>query len=114
MDYAKEMERILAAANQAGQQYLDNHFDGKDWGCCGFAWVVIQPKHKGNTKDGKAERVTIRSMGFELDYTGKNFSLWNPSNLPCQNIDAKEVGARKAAAMLRELGFNAYSQSRLD
>ena len=99
------------AARTAAKAFYDKHGD-RD--CCGFAWVTIYPKHKGNTKDGKAERVVIRDMGVELDWTGKSFQMWNPSKHPAQNIDTKEAGARAAAEVLRKHGFNAYAGSRLD
>ena len=108
------VEQIAAQAKTAGKAYLDKHFGGADWGMCGFAWVNIKPKHKGNTKLGKEERKVLREMGFELDWTGKEFQWWNPSGLSCQNIDAKYEGAVVAARILREHRFNAYAGSRLD
>ena len=76
--------------------------------------MTIHPRHKGNTRAGRAERETLREMGFSLDWTGKSFQLWNPSNHSCQNVDTKEAGAHAAAAVLRRYGFDAYAGSRLD
>lgn len=104
----------LDAAKVVGQAYLDSYFNGQDRGACGFAWVNIRPKHKGNTRDGKAERFILRAMGFELDWTGKEFQYWNPSKLSCQNVDAKHAGAVACAKVLRSYGFQAYAGSRLD
>ena len=50
----------------------------------------------------------------DRDYTGKRFSLWNPSKSHFQNIDCKEAGARAAAKVLEDVGFDAYANSRLD
>lgn len=108
------IEEIKNAAAFEADAYLKQNYDGVDDGPCGFAWVNIVPKHKGNTKDGKAERVAIRAMGFELDYTGKRFMMWNPSGNGCQNMDAKLAGARVAARMLREHGFDADAFCRYD
>lgn len=104
-------EMTAAAVSAAAAKYAEI---GGDRYACGFAWVSIDPKHKGNTKAGKAERVTIREMGFELDWTGKTFQLWNPSKHGAQNIDTKEAGARAAAEVLRKYGFSAHAGSRLD
>lgn len=101
-------------ARDTGQAYLDRHYGGQDHGACGFAWVTIYPKHKGNTKAGKEERKILRAMGFELDWTGKSFQMWNPSGLACQNVDAKHQGAHAAALVFRKYGFAAYAGSRLD
>jgi hypothetical protein len=45
-----------AKAKEAAESFLIKHYVGQDWGACGFAWVKIQPEHKGNTKLGKIER----------------------------------------------------------
>lgn len=105
---------MLAQAKAAADKFYADSMGGNDWGACGFAWVTVYPEHKGNTKAGKAERVTLREMGFELDWTGKSFQMWNPSKHPAQNIDTKEAGARAAADVLRKHGFAAAAGSRLD
>ena len=102
------------AAVDATNTYINDVLKGEDAFACGFAWVDIYPKFKGNTRDGKAERKVIRELGFELDYTGKTFSLWNPSKSYFQNIDCKEAGARAAARFLKFYGFDAFANSRLD
>lgn len=101
------------AANAAGKEFLDNHYGGADCGSCGFAWVNIHEhngvKIKGNTKLGHA----LKRIGIEQDYR-RVFQIWNPSNLPVQNIDSKEAGAEAAAQVLRKYGFTAYAGSRMD
>lgn len=87
---------------------------GGDRYACGFAWVTIYPKHKGNTRDGRAERKLLEEMGFRKDWTGKAYEYWNPSKWGGQNVDVKEAGARAAADVLRKYGFTAYAGSRLD
>ena len=114
MDYKATVYEAKFDAKRAAIDYLDAHFNGQDSGACGFAWVNIRPKHKGNTKLGKEERKVLREMGFELDWTGKEFQWWNPSGLGAQNVDCKYVGARAAAKVLCEAGFDAYASSRLD
>ena len=110
----KIRQEAWAAAVVATDKYIQEHLAGEDKYACGFAWVNIYPKHKGNTKLGREERKAIRAMGLELDYTGKRFSWWNPSNCGFQNIDCKEEGARAAATVLQAHGFDAYAGSRLD
>lgn len=112
MDIVAVNSEMLAAAKAAADAKFAEI--GGDRYACGFAWVTVYPKHKGNTKLGKAERVVLRDMGFELDWTGKTFQLWNPSKHPCQNIDTKEAGARAAARVLIAHGFDASAGSRLD
>ena len=106
--------QMLDAATDATDTYINDVLKGEDAFACGFAWVNIYPKFKGNTKDGKAERKVIRELGFELDYTGNRFSLWNPSKSGFQNRDCKEAGARAAARFLKFYGFDAFANSRLD
>lgn len=105
---------FLKVSKEAGQTYFDHYLQGHDRGMCGFAWVNVCPGHKGNTKEGRAERKVLRELGFELDWTGKVFSFWDPSGLPYQNIDAKHAGAAAGAEYLRTWGFKAYAGSRLD
>ena len=106
--------QMFDAAHDATETYIKDVLKGEDAFACGFAWVNIDPRFKGNTLSGRMERKRIRELGFELDYTGKRFSLWNPSKSHFQNIDCKEAGARAAAKVLEDLGFDAYPNSRLD
>ena len=102
------------AAYEAATDLLFKWYGGEDQGACGFAWVNVRPEHKGNTKAGKSERAILRRMGFELDWTGKEFQWWNPSNLGVQNVDSKKAGAIACARVLNAHGFRAYASSRLD
>lgn len=111
-----DLNVIKAEMLQAAKDAADDMYKriGGDRYACGFAWTTIYPKHKGNTKDGKAERKIIEALGFRKDYTGKAYEYWNPSGSPVQNVDIKEAGARAAAEVLRKYDFNAYAGSRLD
>ena len=106
--------QIETEAHAVAQAFLDKHYGGQDAGACGFAWVTIYPEHKGNTKLGKEERKVFRALGADLDWTGKTFQIWNPAKIGCQNIDAKEAGARKASEILNANGIKASAGSRLD
>lgn len=113
MDIQLVHSLALAEAKAATEAQLAKW--GGDFGMCGFAWVTVTPKEKGNTKGGRAERKMLESIGFEKDWTGKNWQLWNPAKYPGQNIDIKEAGARAYAAKMRELtGLDAWAGSRLD
>lgn len=114
MDHIAIMYEAKFEARRVGQAFLDEYYGGQDAGMCGFAWVNIRPANKGNTKAGKEERKVLRAMGFELDWTGKEFQWWNPSGLHVQNVDALHQGASAAAKYLREQGFSAYAGMRLD
>ena len=113
MNYTQtEVENILAEAKQAARQAADKFFQeklgGQDRYSCGFAWVNIYGI-KGNTRMGK----TLKAAGIKQDYS-KAFSIWNPSEHNCQNIDTKEAGAEAAAKIFEKYGFQAYAGSRLD
>jgi hypothetical protein len=113
MDYTKDqVVAIVAEAKQAAREAAEKFFQerlgGQDQFACGFAWVEIFGV-KGNTKLGK----TLKAAGLEQNYN-KAFSIWNPSDLHCQNIDTKEEGARAAAKVFEKYGFRAYAGSRLD
>lgn len=108
------IELAKSAASQTASAYLDFWLGGEDGYPCGFAWVDIEPAHKGNTKNGKAERAILTDMGFKLNHTGKIFTMWNPSGLSLQNMDAKYAGAVAAANVLRKAGFTATAGCRLD
>ena len=105
---------MLAEAKAAADKFFQEKLGGQDAYACGFAWVTVYPKFKGNTKDGKAERKVLAEMGFEKDWTGKAYQVWNPSGHHCQNVDTKEAGAVAAANVLKKYGFKAYAGSRLD
>ena len=96
------------AAHAAAHQYFYDQLGGRDQYACGFAWVDIYGV-KGNTKLGKA----LSAAGVRKSYT-KSLQMWNPSKFGCQNVDTLEAGARAAAAVFKQYGFEAYAGSRLD
>ena len=103
------------AAAKAAQEYVDKHFGGGDNFPCGFAWVTYTPKHKGNTRLGKEERTMIELAGFEKDWTGKQWQIWNPGRWRGQNVDAKIAAADAfAKAFERSTGVTLFVGSRLD
>jgi hypothetical protein len=114
MDINAVRNEMIDAAKAASDALFRKYGSTDMIGACGFAWVTILPKHKGNTKSGKAERKILTSMGFRKDWTGKAYELWNPSGYGGQNVDIKEAGADAAAQVLKGYGFNAYAGSRLD
>ena len=112
-NYSKEqMISIVAEAKQAAYdaayKFFMDKLEGRDQYACGFAWTNIYGI-KGNTKMGKV----LKEAGVRQDYT-KAFQLWNPSGLHVQNVDTLEEGARAAAEVFRNYGFEAYAGSRLD
>jgi hypothetical protein len=82
---------------------------GGDQGACGFAWVDVFVD-RTNSKQAKE----LIKAGFRKDYKPKCLSMWNPGELPVQNIDIKEAGAYAYANFLTALGLKAYAGSRLD
>jgi hypothetical protein len=120
MDTIAVRDETLTAAAEAAQDYINQWkrtTGGNAYGepmYCGFAWVTVYPKHKGNTRDGKLERRLLEEMGFRKDWTGKAYELWNPSKWGGQSMDVKEAGARAAARVLQKYGYTAYAGSRAD
>ena len=108
------LKQITDAAHKAANEYFQDTLGGRDRLPCGFAWVRVYPKFKGNTQEGREERKELRRLGFEKNYTSRVFELWNPSGLPVQNVDVKYVGAQAAADLMQEHGFTAYPGQRLD
>ena len=113
MNYTKDQVVAIVAeakaeARRVAEQFFQEKLGGQDQFACGFAWVNIHGI-KGNTKMGK----TLKAAGLKQDYT-KAFSIWNPSEMHCQNIDTKEAGAYAAAKVFEKYGFTAYAGSRLD
>ena len=96
------------AAYAAANTFFQEQLGGQDQYACGFAWVNIYGI-KGNTKVGKA----LKELGIRPSYEG-GLQWWNPSRFGCQNVDTLEVGARAAAQVLENYGFEAYAGSRLD
>lgn len=95
-------------ARQAAEKYFQEQLGGVDRYACGFAWVVLQGI-KGNTKLGKM----LKAAGVKQNWA-REFEIWNPSGMGCQNVDTKEAGADAAAKVFRKYGFDAHAQSRLD
>jgi hypothetical protein len=100
--------KAMAAAQTAAQAFSDRHFNGRDGGACGFAWVNVY-KVRSNSKLGKA----LSEVGFRKGYGG-GLQLWNQW-WSGQSVDAAEHGATAYAQVLvQELNLEAYSGSRLD
>ena len=104
-------EQVLEGKKLAEQASIDmyNRMGRKDQFACGFAWVEV---FVDRTNSKQAQELI--KAGFRKDYKPKCLSMWNPGDLPVQNIDIKEAGADAMATYLRSLGLNAYSGSRLD
>jgi hypothetical protein len=107
-EVAEIVRRAEAAAHAAAHQFFYNKLGGKDQYACGFAWVDIYGV-RSNSKVGKA----LAAAGIRKSYQ-KSLQMWNPSKFGCQNVDTLEEGARAAAAVFKQYGFEAYAGSRLD
>lgn len=109
----EEVQAIVAEAKSEARKAADEFFQeklgGEDKYACGFAWVDIYGI-KGNTKLGK----TLKAAGIERSDWKKCYSIWNPADHNCQNIDTKEAGALAAQKVFEKYGFRAFAGSRLD
>jgi hypothetical protein len=113
MNYTQEQVNNIVAeakseARVAAEKFFKERLGGQDQYACGFAWVEIT-KIKGNTKLGRM----LKAAGVKQDWK-RTFSIWNPSDMHCQNVDTKEAGADAAAKVFEKYGFSAYAGSRLD
>lgn len=97
------------AARQAAEQYFQTQLNGQDQYPCGFAWCDIYDI-RGNTRLGKM----LTAAGVRKNTYTKTHQVWNPSQMPVQNVDCLEAGANAAAAVFRKHGLKAYSGSRWD
>ena len=117
--YKHTMERnIMVTAEQikAGKTLAEqatvamyNRMGRKDAYAWGFAWVDVFVD-RTNSKQARE----LIAAGFKKDYKPKCLSMWNPGELPVQNIDIKEAGASAAAQVFTRHGFVAYAGSRAD
>ena len=105
---ANEIQKGVELAKQASIAMYDR-MGRKDQFACGFAWVEVYVD-RTNSKQAKE----LLKAGFRKDYKPRCLSMWNPGDLPVQNIDIKEAGADAMATYLRSLGLAAYAGSRLD
>ena len=88
---AREMERQL----------------GRDWGLCGFAWIVVE--------DGRSPIVReMKRLGIGSKNHGKGWMVWGPGNSRFQNVDVHAEAARAYAGVLQKAGIVAHACSRLD
>ena len=100
---------ILNKAKQAAKKAaLKCLAENGQHGACGFAWV-----HVDGVKSTKI-RNAMYAAGFRKPFGRSGIQLWNPAGMPVQSVAILEAGADAYAAVLRENGFNAYANSRLD
>jgi hypothetical protein len=110
-------EQIISAVHGAksearahAQKYFYEKLGGIDQYACGFAWVNIYGV-RSNSKEGKA----LIEAGFSKSYSG-GLQLWDPSDMPVQNVDTKEAGAQAFADYFKGMfpEVEIYAGSRLD
>ena len=95
----KEAERFTKA-------YLEQI--GGDNYPCGFAWVNIKP-----ARGPWIKALKDIDFGRTDDFYG-GYTIWNPSGVSCQNVDAKIAGAKAFSAVLAKYGVTANVRSRWD
>jgi hypothetical protein len=103
---AQQISAGKALAEQAGMAMYQKVGE-RD--ACGFGWVDV---YVDRTNSAQAKELI--KAGFRKDYKPRCLSMWNPGDLPVQNVDIKEAGAVAMATYLRALGLTAYAGSRLD
>lgn len=101
----KAIHEATAAATAAGLAHLTKI--GGDQYPCGFAWVNIKP-----ARGQWVATMKRLSIGHTDEYGG--YSILNPAIISCQNMDAKEAGARAFATVLRGYGVPITVKTRID
>lgn len=103
-----QVEEVIREAFAANKRSCDAYLEmiGGDQPLCGFAWAYIKPAR------GQFVKVLKKMKeGYTCEYHGGyTISLHNS----CQNMDAKEAGARAFAAELRKHGVNCNVRTRID
>ena len=74
-------------------------------GPCGFAWVTVKP---GTSSFAK----WLVKQGYASKAYGGGVQIWISEHN--QSLERKTAHARVMAERLREYGFKAYSNSRID
>ena len=105
-----DVRAVIQEAQSEASRFTKAHLEqiGGDQMPCGFAWVKIKPARGQFVKVMKDI-----GLGHTDEYAG-GYTVWNPSGNNCQNVDAKEKGARAFAAVLVKHGVNATAGSRWD
>lgn len=105
-----EVKQVILRAKEraaiAAEAYLLRI--GGDQYPCGFAWVNIKP--------ARGKFVTIlKELGIgRTDKYYGGYTIWNPSDNFCQNMYAKEEGAKEFALELAKYGVETSVHTRLD
>jgi hypothetical protein len=81
-------------------------------GACGFAWVVIRPGNCSFARQVKKLRTPWGPRPWGGRAYGGGVSIWISDHN--QSLSRKEAHADAFAAVLKEAGVDAYSQSRMD
>jgi hypothetical protein len=90
---------VVSGGGMAPRHFYEPH------GACGFAWVVVKPNR------GKFAQFLKAHAGFKKHWEG-GISNWIGDY--GQEVDRKYAYAREYARVLREAGYSAYANSRLD
>ena len=108
---------LIAKAEAAGREAAEacapqmmcvKNGAGKVYGpfpVCGFAWVVVKPNR------GKLADYLKKNAGFSKHWAG---GISNYISGYGQSLDMKAAHARAYAEVLREAGYDAYANSRID
>ena len=104
IDIPALVDRATEQARAATDDWLANH--PGEWFPCGFAWVIITP--------ARGPLVAwLKKQGHKLAYGG-GLQVWNPSTNYTQSMNALAAGAHAYAQVLRDAGYQAYADSRMD
>lgn len=106
----KSVDEILADAFAAAKRATDKMIaeNPTTWYPCGFAWVRISPAR------GKfVTALKNKQQGRTDDFNG-GFVVYNPSGNATQWMDAKALGARTFAEVLRKHNVNCTVETRMD
>jgi hypothetical protein len=110
----EQAEEAFLAAREAAEKARDEAIEaGAHWFPCGFAWVHVADK--GNSKRMRLLKAAAAANGerMDTDYPKGWMLFWGGTH-GGQEMEVKAAACRAAANVLREYGFDAYAQSRMD
>lgn len=101
------LHSAFRAAELATNEYLTKYPD--NWFPCGFAWV----RFPGRSPVIKVLKEDFVGRSGHKGYP-KGWDVWNPSGNSTQCMEAKVAGAQAFAEVMTKLGYECYSDCRMD
>jgi hypothetical protein len=105
-----EIRKIVVEAFLAAQTAAEAHVNANPgvWYPCGFSWVRFKP-----ARGPIVAHLKSINIGYTDEYNG-GYAVYNPSQNPTQWMDAKMVGSRAFADVMKKYGIACQAEERID